>query len=287
MDFGGAHKPPRFIFKTDLDPPRGNASTTTTSKRQRGAEDYQDQLQQQQQRPPQTRRMIGMGLAFPGSSGGGGALTNPSLSSPVVSSSSSRNDMVARVAGLVAPPPKSMIGCEASITSSSSYRTKGSGSATMPSSSSVPAESEEIENESHDARAEQVGGRDGGFSSVLPASDSNSKLKSPEVVVAGGGSRTEPNGGSSSGHSRAFTVEKNDVDENELGYRLSYLQMRGYDQALLDVMDEGILEESSEEFSSASEQGLADQVESEQQYTGVEISYDPRDQPAVVTPERL
>lgn len=303
MDFGGGQKPStrsRLVFKNAIDE-NDPAETTTTSKRQRSNDDYQDHLLQQ---PPQTRRMIGMGLeGFPGSSG-------ERTSSPLYSSTC-RGDLAARrVQGLVSSPPKLTIGCEASISSSisdtSSSSPKGSGS-TLCCVMQV-AESEGIENESHDDQV-AAGKIDGSFfsSGVFPSEsnstsknsnstskDSNSNSKSPEAVGDRGGSRRCTSSSSSSDdHDRAYSVDKEgDVDEFELGHRLSYLQMRGYDQALLDVMDEGILEESSDEYSSSSELGHAEQqvLESHQQQyyevAEVEVSFVPRDQPAVVTPER-
>lgn len=281
MDFGGGHNKPSTsrLFENDVDPPPGNNDpATSTSKRQRSTEDYQDQLLLKQ--PPQTRRMMGMGLGlgFPAGSSSSGVASD--RSSPLFSSS---NDLAARrVAGLVSPPKLIGRDTSSSSISDSSSNPKGSGSA-MP---SVRADSEEIEIESHD---------EAGF---VVQSKSKSKSistlkKSPEVGGEGSSSSTPVAvaGSRSSSNDWTYTVEKDDVDEHELGHRLSYLQMRGYDQALLDVMDEGILEESSEAYSSASELGHTEQVEI--QYAGVEVSYDPRDgplfasQPAVVTPERL
>lgn len=274
MDFGGGQKPPRLLFRQQADyrnvDENDPTAATTTSKRQRSTEDNPDHLLQQ---PPQTRRMIGMGLGFPGSGSSGSSASSSNRPSPLFSTSN--------VAGLVAstPPAKLMIGRGASIgstsDSSSSSISKRSGS----SLSVLVADSEEIEDESHD-EAEKIGA--GGFSSTRSKNSNTSK--SPEVAAAvghGEGSRRR-----NSSDDPAYPVEKDDVDEHELGHRLSYLQMRGYDQALLDVMDEGILEESSDDYASASELGYHDnQVDTF--YTGVEISYDVRDQPAVVTPERL
>ena len=282
MDFGGRQKPLSRLF-SGVNEARANndendpATATPTTKRQRSTEDYQGQLLQQT--PPQTRRMIGMGLGlgFPGSSSSGSGASNRSASDSAFLSPSNEEGLAACVS-----PPKLTIGrgasISSSISSSMSFSSKGSGSTI---SSALAADSEEIESASPDDR--------GGFSGVPTESKIASNSKSPDAVfVGGGGSRRSC---SSVGRTYAAVEKDHDVDEHELGHRLSYLQMRGYDQRLLDVMDEGILEESSEEYSSASE-GLGhhpDQVESQQEYyhyAGVEISFDLREQPAVVTPER-
>lgn len=279
MDFG---QKPSKLFKNDVvDPPPRIDPATTTSKRPRSAEDFQENPLQQ---PPQTRRMMGMGLGFPG-------VSDASNRSPAVFSSavaSSSTDFAARVSSLVATPPK-LIGRDASssrrVSGSSSSVSKGSG----PATSSVPlmADCEEIEIESHDddkkiiveAKAQNIGG---GFGST------KKKSKSPETEQRAAVAEAEAVGSNGS-DGWSYAVEQNEVDEHELGHRLSYLQMRGYSQELLDVMDEGILEEPSEGYSSASELGgHTEQVEQQQLYISVEIPYEQSGaMPAVVTPERL
>lgn len=271
MDFGGGQKPRLFKNVDENDP--ATSTMATTSKRQRSNDDFQDQLLQQQ--PPQTRRMIGMGLAsLPAGSGGGGSAPK----SPLFLSS--RSDLAAR-----SPEQGLVLGNSVSVS-------KGSGP-TIP--SALEADGAEIESESHeDDHDWEVKNSAGSFSGG-PSPESKSSSSSSTTKISKNSTSKSPD--------EAAAVEEGsgggvDIDEFELDHRLSYLQMRGYSQALLDVMDESILEESSEEYSSASELGHAEQVESpppnqqQQQYydefAGVQISYDPLfDQPVMVTPERL
>eukprot|EP00752_Nemacystus_decipiens_P014772 g13151.t1 len=256
MDFGGGQKPSGLLFDFENEP------ATTTSKRQRStAEDCQDHLLQQQ--PPQTRRMIGMGLGlgFPGSSGGG---SNRTTSRHI----SSSNDLPLSVSS-----PELIIGRGASSSSSSSssssesrLSSKGSGSA-IPSALAADRSSIGSEGVENESREEVAAGEQkiGALCLGVPneSKRSNSPARDGAVVQAGEGGGAGSRS-SSDGQSSRPVEQDPDVDEHELGHRLSYLQMRGYDQALLDVMDEGILEESSEEYSSASsaseELGLTEQA---------------------------
>ncbi len=252
---------------------------TTTTKRQR---DYQEQLTQ---KPPQTRRMMGMGLGeFVESRSSSSSSSSGSSSG---SSSSVRLFSTGEIDALgCAAEPKSPARAESS-SSVSTHPPQGTGSI-RPVVAAV--------NGSEGAGA--------GPSDGVPAASSGGSFIVQSVTAGGisiptksaidvGGPIGGGGGGGAGGNETGsdpspwvYTVEGEAVDDNELGHRMSYLQMRGFDRAILDLMDEslqGIFEES--DLESCEHEGCSDdKVESERAYRPC----DPPAvaQPAVVTPER-
>lgn len=273
----------------DMDPALTLVTTTSSKRPRRSGCDQRDQPLQQQP-PPQTRRMRRMidGTGC-GVGGGGGDFVGSSSRSAlfsksrVVTGSTCNTEIISPLSTPAAAPAAASLPSllkliereESSSGSSSSSRISGSSGSIERSEDSVMAASMNA-NESPAL----------GFFQGFP------KSKSESLTHEGVGHSSSSSDVTSCGWVFASVQSRDDndvaaVDENELGHRMSYLQMRGYDQALLDLMDESIFEESSDEYL---EQQLlhqdSDKVERE-------ISYAPCDptpvvpQPVVVTPERL
>ncbi|CAN0208962.1 unnamed protein product [Scytosiphon promiscuus] len=197
------------------------------SKRPRSIDHHQENAQQQ---PPHTRRMLdGMGCAgFVGSSSGGLIRSMPLLVAPPVpgTDASIRNESRPAVVALGAAcglsSPSRIIEREGDSMSSSvsSVRSSDSSCAT-----GTKRDEKEIDLS--------------GFASVP-----TSNLKSADLESSvGSGSSPSSSGWDSDWVCRR---EGEDVDENELGLRMGYLQMRGFDKSLMDMMDESVYGDDSE-----------------------------------------
>lgn len=249
----------------------------TTSKRPRtSGRDRQDHPLQQQP-PPQTRRMIdGMGCGVGGGGVDGGIVGSLSRSA-LFSSSSSRSRFVIST------------GTSTEIDLPCPAVPAASIAASLPSPLKIIERDESSMGSSRSSSSIKSG--DDSVIAVIPAStkESRSVGSTQEEIDSPTSSCSSSIGSSTAGVASCgwvYTSVENkyeDVaaavaaDENELGHRMSYLEMRGYDQALLDLMDESIYEESSDDQDADNK---------------VEMCYAPCEpipvvaQPAVVTPER-
>ena len=300
MDFGGRQQPDRGVS--------GTTTTTTPSKRQR---DFQEQLTQE--KPPQTRRMMGMGLGDLVVEGRSSSTSSCSRSGSGSSSSAPSDglfstgeiDLLFRGCAPAAESKSSLTLSPLKSPALNAISPSTSGDSAMPPQgmSTPPAVASTGGSEEAAGGSSAPGGSfifqsvSGGSSCVPPTkSKSTSSAAGEEEAVEGGGgavgSNVEP-----PPNPWVYTVEGEVLDDNELGHRMSYLQMRGYDRAILDLMDEslqGIYEESDfggPGYHEEDHESHSDKVETESAIVVEVVSYGPCDlprfaQPAVVTPER-
>lgn len=245
------------------------------NKRPRSLDHHQENVQQQ---PPQTRRMLdGMGCTgFVGSSSSGGLIRSmPLLVAPQVLGTDASNQNETHT-------PAATLATACSLTSTPTIIERedsltGSGSSARSSDSSIYSRTTS-ENEVVDSL---------GVTFV-----SKSKSADRESSIGGGST-------SSSEWDPDWVCRRDgeEVDENELGRRMGYLQMRGFDKSLMDMMDESVYDEDSEcsdEYRLFSRgYGGDDEPQHERRQQGddseikVEVLLsEVRPQPVVITPER-